>query len=79
MVARVEQMTVEWSTQDRRCGRCSRVCINDFMEHCPCSGAWVETVQRADLERTLRLYATVATTFGLKMLTEAIVAVRGES
>ena len=72
LVARVEQVAVVWNTQDLRCGKCGRVCINDFMEHCACSGTWVETMQRPDLERMLRVCGTVAQAYGFEMLTDAL-------
>lgn len=77
LISRVERARVEWSTQDLRCGKCARLCINDFMEHCPCSGDWVETVRRDELQRRLKVFDAVASAYGLKMLAEAVADLAG--
>ncbi|KAI9784426.1 MAG: DNA polymerase epsilon catalytic subunit [Peltula sp. TS41687] len=77
LIANVEQMVVAWSTQDLKCVKCARPRINDFMEHCACSGNWVESMKRDELERTLRVYRNVAEFYGLRMLIDAVEGVVG--
>jgi DNA polymerase epsilon subunit 1 len=68
LVADVEGMVVQWTTQDLKCVRCGGVKLNEFSEHCTCSGAWGESVKREDLRRRLGVYDGVADWFGLRML-----------
>ncbi|KAH9904372.1 DNA polymerase family B [Xylariomycetidae sp. FL2044] len=68
LVADVQRAVVEWCTQDLRCERCGSVKLNEFMEHCTCSGAWAESVKREDLVRRLGVYRGVADWYGLRML-----------
>ena len=68
LIARVQKAVVEWQTQDLKCKRCRRLRVNDFMEHCGCSGEWVCTVDREDVVRRLRVLESVSGFYGLKML-----------
>lgn len=68
LLADVQAAVVQWTTQDVRCARCSAFRVNEFMDHCVCSGPWAETVPRDDLLATLRVYRGVADWFGLRML-----------
>lgn len=77
LISKVEQMMIVWSTQDLKCVKCGRPRINDFMEHCSCSGDWVESMKREELERTLRVYRNVAEFYGLRMLIDAVEGVVG--
>ncbi|KAI9823294.1 MAG: DNA polymerase epsilon catalytic subunit [Thelocarpon impressellum] len=72
LIGRVQRMAVEWATQDLKCGKCGRVRVNDFMEHCPCSGEWVGTRKRRDVEERLRVYGRVAEVYGLRMLGDVV-------
>ncbi|KAI5863661.1 DUF1744-domain-containing protein [Durotheca rogersii] len=73
LLAEVQGLVVEWSTQDVRCERCGSVRLNDMMEHCTCSGRWAESVRRDEVLGRLRVHAGVARWFGLRML-ESLVA-----
>lgn len=77
LIATVGQLAVAWNTQDLKCVKCGRLRINDFMEHCACSGHWVETLKRDEIERTLRVYGAVAETYDLRMLVDAVAEVEG--
>lgn len=77
LVGRLERVLVEWSTQDLKCAKCGRVRVNDFMEHCSCSGDWVASLARAEMERLVGVYDRVASFYGLKMLAKAVEAVGG--
>lgn len=68
LIARVQKVVVEWQTQDLKCKKCRKIRVNDFMEHCGCSGEWVATVDREDVVRQLRVLESVSGFYGLKML-----------
>ncbi|KUI71977.1 DNA polymerase epsilon catalytic subunit A [Cytospora mali] len=72
LVADVEAMVVMWTTQDLKCVKCGALRVNDFMEHCTCSGRWGESVKREDLLRRLRVYRSVARFYGLRMLGDVV-------
>ena len=68
LIGRVQKVLVEWQTQDLKCRKCRKIRVNDFMEHCGCSGQWMGTVDRDDVVRTLRILDRAAGFHGLKML-----------
>lgn len=68
----VEACATEWATQDVKCHRCGALRVNDFMEHCTCSGEWEECVDRAQLSRNLAVMRNVARFYGLKMLADVV-------
>jgi len=78
LVADVESIAVEWSAQDLKCARCAALRVNDFMDHCVCSGEWVPSLRRDDLLRRLRVYRAVARYYGLKMLGDVVEAFLAE-
>ncbi|KAI1469300.1 DUF1744-domain-containing protein [Daldinia caldariorum] len=77
LLADVQSMVVEWSTQDLKCERCGSVRLNDLMEHCTCSGPWAESVKRGEVVRRLGVYQGVARWFGLRMLESLVAEVLG--
>ncbi|KAK7935871.1 dna polymerase epsilon protein [Apiospora marii] len=77
LMADVERVVVEWTTQDVKCTRCGGVRLNEFAEHCTCSGAWGESVKRDDMLRRLGVYQGVAEWFGMRMLTAVVEEVLG--
>lgn len=72
LIGRVQRMLVQWQTQDLRCAKCKRIRINDFMEHCGCSGTWVATVSLEAVTAELRVLDRVAEFYGLKMLARVV-------
>lgn len=68
LISEVEAVVVEWNTQDLKCGKCGTLRVNDFMEHCACSGVWSEVVKRADVVRKLKVFDRVAKSYELRML-----------
>jgi DNA polymerase epsilon subunit 1 len=68
LIAKVQRMVLEWATQDIKCGKCRnvRVMANEFMEHCACSGEWMETMRTEDVRG--RLDVQVAEGYGMRML-----------
>ncbi|ROT37963.1 DNA polymerase epsilon catalytic subunit A [Sodiomyces alkalinus F11] len=72
LVAQVEGFVVEWTTQDLKCAKCRALRLNEFMEHCVCSGSWVESVSREEIVRRLAVYGNVARFYGLRMLREVV-------
>ncbi|KAK3496310.1 DNA polymerase epsilon [Neurospora crassa] len=77
LVAEVEAMVVEWTTQDLKCGKCGALRVNEFMEHCTCSGEWRELVKREEVMRRLKVYRNVARYYGLRMLGDVVEGVVG--
>ncbi|KAI0836958.1 DUF1744-domain-containing protein [Hypoxylon sp. FL0890] len=77
LLADVQALLVEWSTQDLKCERCGSVRLNDLMEHCTCSGPWAESVKRDEVVRRLGVYQGVAKWYGLRMLESLVVEVLG--
>jgi DNA polymerase epsilon subunit 1 len=72
LLGMVEAWTVEWTTQDLKCSRCSALRVNDLMEHCTCSGEWKEMVSRQDVVRKLTVMRKVAKYYGLRMLSDVV-------
>ncbi|EGU78005.1 hypothetical protein FOXB_11482 [Fusarium oxysporum f. sp. conglutinans Fo5176] len=68
----VESWIVEWTTQDLKCARCGALRLNDFMEHCTCSGEWKEIVSRQDVSKKLGVMKRVAKFYGLRMLSDVV-------
>jgi DNA polymerase epsilon subunit 1 len=77
LIAGVQGMVSEWATQDLKCGKCKTVRVNDFMEHCACSGEWVGVVGREETKRRLGVYRGVARFYGLRMLEDVVEGVWG--
>jgi DNA polymerase epsilon subunit 1 len=72
LIGEVEAYVVEWTTQDLKCVKCGALRLNDFMEHCTCSGGWVESVKREDIVKRLKVYGSVARFYGLRMLSNVV-------
>ncbi|KAL8359001.1 hypothetical protein RB601_008139 [Gaeumannomyces tritici] len=72
LVAQVEGAVTEWATQDLRCVKCGASRVNEFMEHCTCSGDWGPSTKREDLVRRLKVHRNVAKFYGLKMLGDVV-------
>ncbi|KAF7593430.1 DNA polymerase epsilon catalytic subunit [Aspergillus hancockii] len=68
LISQVQGLIVGWQTQDLKCSKCGGLKISEFMEHCSCSGTWVETMDRADAEKRLRVLNSVAKYHGMKLL-----------
>lgn len=72
LIGRVQRMLVQWHMQDLRCTKCKRIRVNDFMEHCSCSGTWVATVSLETVTADLKVLDRVAGFYGLKMLARVV-------
>ncbi|KAM0262465.1 hypothetical protein ACHAQJ_001719 [Trichoderma viride] len=68
LLAMVEGWTTEWACQDLKCERCGALRVNEFMEHCTCSGGWKEVLSRDEVVRKLAVMKRAARYYGLKML-----------
>ena len=68
LIGSVQKMIVEWQTQDLKCKKCRAIRVNDFMEHCGCSGEWACTVDRGEVTRQLKVLESVSGFYDLKML-----------
>lgn len=68
LLAMVEGWTTEWACQDLKCERCGALRVNEFMEHCTCSGGWKEVLSREEVVRKLGVMRRVAKYYGLRML-----------
>lgn len=72
LVSDVQKMVLQWTSQDLKCGKCGRLRVNDFMEHCSCAGEWVGTVRWEDVRGRLEVYAHVGRCFGFGMVNAAV-------
>ena len=72
LIGRAQKMLVRWHTQDVRCAKCKKIRVNEFMEHCSCSGQWVATVSREAMVDELKVMDRVAGFYGLKMLSSVV-------
>ena len=77
LIAQVQKILVEWQTQDLKCGKCRKIRVNDFMEHCGCSGVWVGTVDKEKVVGELRVLERVSGFYGLSMLGSVVAGVLG--
>lgn len=77
LIAEVEKLVIEWNSQDLKCGKCGALRVNDFMEHCACSGQWGVVGKREDGVRRLRVLERVAEGYGLRMLGVVVAEVLG--
>lgn len=77
LLGEVEALVVQWTSQDLKCGRCGALRVNEFMEHCTCSGEWKESVGRGEVMRRLGVYGNVARFYGLRMLGDVVEGVVG--
>lgn len=68
LIASVQSVVSEWAGQDLKCVKCKSIRVNDFMEHCACSGGWAETVKREEVVRRVKVLQRVAGAYGLRML-----------
>lgn len=68
LVGEVERLVVAWATQDAKCGRCGAVKVNEFAEHCTCSGEWVDGVEKDGIRERVEVYGGVAEYYDLRML-----------
>ncbi|RAH66926.1 DNA polymerase epsilon catalytic subunit POL2 [Aspergillus aculeatinus CBS 121060] len=78
LIGQVQGFIVGWQTQDLKCSKCGGLKISDFMEHCSCSGVWVETMNRGEIEKKLRLLDSVAKFHNLKLLETVVGEVLGQ-
>ncbi|RKF60362.1 DNA polymerase epsilon catalytic subunit A [Erysiphe neolycopersici] len=72
LIAMVYGMYTEWCGQDLKCMKCGALRINDFMEHCACSGTWGETLQRDKVVTKLEVLYRVAKAYDLRMLIDVV-------
>ena len=72
LIANVEAVVTEWCTQDLKCVKCGGIKVNDFMEHCSCSGEWGGTIKREEVKRNLAVYRGVGRFYGLRMLEDVV-------
>ncbi|RKF72361.1 DNA polymerase epsilon catalytic subunit A [Golovinomyces cichoracearum] len=68
LIGMVYGICTEWYGQDLKCVRCGTLRVNDFMEHCACSGSWGETISRDKSVQQLHIFDRVAKAYSLKML-----------
>ncbi|KAI9844901.1 MAG: DNA polymerase epsilon catalytic subunit [Sclerophora amabilis] len=78
IVGMAQASVVEWTTQDLKCSKCAKIRINDFMEHCSCSGQWKGTVNKGEIQRKLSVFANVARWYEFKMLQDVVDGITAE-
>ncbi|KAF2155163.1 DUF1744-domain-containing protein [Myriangium duriaei CBS 260.36] len=74
LIRSVQGVVHAWAVQDVRCGKCKRVRVNEFMEHCACAGEWEGTMGRDEVVQRLKVVESVARGYGMRML-EGLVGV----
>lgn len=72
LIGNVEAFVASWVCQDLKCVKCGALRVNEFMEHCTCSGSWGESVKKDEVVRRLRVYRNVAKVYGLRMLGDVV-------
>ncbi|SZF01166.1 unnamed protein product [Blumeria hordei] len=72
LISMVQGMFSEWCGQDLKCIKCSSIRLNDFTEHCACSGSWSTTLNRDEIIRKLKVLSNVAKTYHLTMLGQVV-------
>jgi DNA polymerase epsilon subunit 1 len=77
ILAGVEALVTAWTTQDLKCGKCGALRVNEFMEHCTCSGEWGTSMKREEVVGRLRVYRNVSRFYGLRMLGGVVEGVLG--
>ncbi|KZF24567.1 DNA polymeras-like protein epsilon [Xylona heveae TC161] len=77
LIARVEKLVLEWQVQDLKCAKCGALRVNDFLDHCSCSGIWKPTVDRTKSLRSLKVISNVSKFYGFRMLTGMVEEVVG--
>lgn len=77
LIGQVQGLIVGWQTQDLKCSKCGGLQINEYMEHCSCSGAWVESMGRVEVVKKLHVLDSVAKFHGLKLLENVLEDVLG--
>ncbi|EJF63692.1 hypothetical protein DICSQDRAFT_178966 [Dichomitus squalens LYAD-421 SS1] len=70
LVRLVHELERRFAQQDLRCARCSQVRADNVSRHCGCSGAFVLTMNKADVRRRLRTVVNVALAHGMGRLKE---------
>jgi len=70
MIGHLQQFVTSYNTQDLKCIKCGGLKVNEFEEHCKCSGQWTTTVGRDGLAKQLAVYKSVAEFYGFNMLIE---------
>ncbi|CAZ83698.1 unnamed protein product [Tuber melanosporum] len=68
MISQLHQFVTAYNVQDLKCGKCQTLKVNEFMEHCSCSGPWVLTAEREVLVKRLHVYKSVAEHYSFRML-----------
>lgn len=77
MIAQLQQMITAYNAQDLKCGKCKQLKVNDFFEHCSCSGTWVLTMEREPLIKRLKVYKSTAEFYSFRMLLDVVEEIIG--
>lgn len=72
MVKEVQKTILKYQVQDIKCLKCKRIREDDLSEHCPCSGAWGETVPYSSIKDRLETFKHVAKFYQFKLLENVI-------
>lgn len=61
-----------YQLQDLRCGKCKRVKSTNLMDHCECSGKWVATLKKSEVQDKVKVMKDMSKVYELDLLSEAI-------
>ncbi|TGZ80191.1 DUF1744-domain-containing protein [Ascodesmis nigricans] len=68
LIADIQRVITRYNVQDLKCAKCGTLKANEFLEHCVCSGNWVNTVEKEPIVTACRVYESVAKFYEFEML-----------
>jgi DNA polymerase epsilon subunit 1 len=68
----LEKVVLKYYIQDLRCGKCHKIKDDEMSSYCSCSGAWIETLTKEEINERVATFDHVADYYGLKLLKDHI-------
>lgn len=68
LIQQVHKLLTQYQVQDLRCLRCKKIREDDMSMYCPCSGEWVETLPRSEIQKKIAIYLQLAQFYGMPLL-----------
>lgn len=72
LVSEFYKMLTQFYLQDFKCSKCHQIRSDNMSEYCKCSGEWVESVDRRDMDTKLNTFVNTADYFKLHLLKDLI-------